>query len=64
MLETAQLTKKELLQGVEGVISSKKLARNTVSYRLTDGTECIKYHDTVVVKKSPDGIITLSLIHI
>jgi hypothetical protein len=60
MLEMSQLTKKELLQGVEGVISSKKLARNTVSYRLADGTECIKYHDTVVIKKSPDGVVTLN----
>ena len=60
MLETSQLTKRELLQGVEGVIYSRKLARNTVLYRLADGTECIKYHDTVVVKKAPDGNVTLN----
>ena len=60
MLSTSNLTKAEILQGVGGITSSKKLARNTASYRLTDGTECIKYHDTVVVKKSPDGVITLN----
>lgn len=60
MLESAQLTKTQLLQGVEGVIHSRKVARNTVLYRLADGTECVKYHDTVVVRKDPNGIITLN----
>jgi len=59
MLETSQLTKTQLLQGVEGAVFSRKVARNTVLYRLADGTECIKYHDTVVVRKSPNGVITL-----
>lgn len=59
MLSQTQLTKTQLLQGVEGAVYSRKVARNTVLYRLADGTECVKYHDTVVVKKSPNGVITL-----
>lgn len=60
MFGEAQLTKAQLLTGVDGVTRSKKIARNTVQYWLADGTECIKYHDTVVVMKAPDGVITLN----
>lgn len=60
MFGEAQLTKVQLLDGIEGVTRSKKAARNTVQYWLVDGTECIKYHDTVVVMKAPDGVITLN----
>ena len=59
MLSETQLTKAQLLQGVEGAVYSRKVARNTVLYRLADGTECVKYHDTVVVQKTPQGVITL-----
>jgi hypothetical protein len=48
------------LKGIEGVVYSRKVARNTVLFRLQDGTECLKYHDTIVVKKSPDGTTTLN----
>ena len=60
MLSETQLTKNQLLQGVFGAVRSRKVARNTVQYWLADGTECIKYHDTVVVSKAPNGVITLN----
>ena len=60
MLPNINRTKADLLKGIDGVTYSKKVDRNTVMYRLADGTECVKYHDTIVVKKSPKGVITLN----
>ena len=60
MNSESQLTKSDLLEGIEGVVYSRKIARNTVLFRLQDGTYCVKYHNTIVVKKTPNGEITLN----
>lgn len=53
-------TKADLMQGIEGVASSRKCTgRSTVRYTTSDGTEHIKYHDTVVLETRKDGSIRL-----
>lgn len=53
-------TKMELLDGVKDIVSSRKCnGRSTVRYTTSDGTERIKYHDTVVLEVRKDGSIRL-----
>lgn len=37
----------------------KKIARNTMRYIDSDGWECFKLHNTVIIRRAPDGVITL-----
>lgn len=54
-------SKRELLAGIEGIVSSRKLTGNsTASYVTADGVERIKYHDTVVLETAKNGTITLN----
>ncbi len=41
------------------VKSSRFVAPNTLCYELSDGSECIQLHDTVIVRTYPDGKIKL-----
>ena len=46
-------TKKDLLQGIDGIKASKKIANNTVKIEFADGTKAIRLHDTnVVIEKN------------
>lgn len=60
MLSEIQRTKSDLLNGIAGIANSRKFARNTVIFTLQDGTECLKYHDTTIVTKRPDGTTVLN----
>lgn len=54
-------TKADLLDGVEGIVQSRKCdGRSTVRYTTSDGTEHIKYHDTVVLETRKDGSIRIN----
>lgn len=53
-------TKTEIMAGIENVVSSKKIANNTVQYKLTDGTEVIRLHNTDILTKYRNGKIVLN----
>jgi len=52
--------KAELLKGEGEVSHSKMVAKATILMTMPDGTEKLKYHNTIVATKSPDGIYTLN----
>lgn len=49
--------KKEMLDGLTDVYTSKCLGRNTVSFQLNNGDRGVKYHDTVVFLETTNGTI-------
>ncbi len=53
-------TKKEMMQGVNDVVSSKVIENNTIRYTTTDNRDIIRLHNTDVVTKWPNGYITLN----
>ena len=58
MISTRE-TKKEILEGIENVTSSKKIANNTVKATLSSGEEIVILHKTIIVSKK-DGRYTLN----
>lgn len=48
-------TKKEIMNGVEDVINSYVVAPNTVEYFKSDGTRCIRFHNTDILTFTPNG---------
>ncbi len=52
--------KSELMSGVENVKTSKLYGSNTVKCLLNNGTEIVKYHDTIVFSEDSKGVITLN----
>lgn len=53
-------TKAEIMAGIENVVSSKKIANNTIQYKLADGTEVIRLHNTNIFTKYKNGRIVLN----
>jgi hypothetical protein len=54
-------TKSEMLDGIPiGYLSAKMAGRSTIKVTYPDGTQLLKYHDTVVIKKNPDGSVVLN----
>jgi hypothetical protein len=54
------VNKATLLKGEGEVAHSKMVAKATILMTMPDGTQKLKYHNTIVVTKSPDGIYTLN----
>lgn len=54
------ISKATLLHGEGEVSHSKMVAKATILMTMPNGTEKLKYHNTIVVTKSPDGIYTLN----
>ncbi len=54
-------TKKEMLEGLqsETIVSSKKIANNTLEINLLDGTKAIRLHHTNVVTITKNGTVIL-----
>jgi hypothetical protein len=52
--------KATLLEGEGEVSWSRMVAKATIHMKFPDGTEKWKYHDTIIIEKSPDGIYTLN----
>lgn len=53
-------TKSDIMAGIENVVSSKKIANNTIQYKLADGTEVIRLHNTDIFTKYRNGKIVLN----
>jgi hypothetical protein len=53
-------TVREIMEGVENVVSRRKIAANTVEYRLKDGTRKIRLHKVDIVTIQPNGDVILS----
>lgn len=47
-------TKREIMEGVEGVLWSILIANNTVRYVTSDGYDCIRLHRTDIVVRPPN----------
>jgi hypothetical protein len=60
MYTTGYISKSTLLEGEGEVSKSKMVAKATIKMVFPDGTEKLKYHNTILVTKSPDGTITLN----
>jgi hypothetical protein len=57
---SAYVTKTVLLEGEGDVSWSRLVAKATIRMKFPDGTEKLKYHNTILVTISPDGTITLN----
>ena len=53
-------TKKEILNGVEGIKSSKIVANNTIKIITESGDTLIRLHDTNIITIKPDGNYVLT----
>lgn len=56
---TDRKTKGEILAGVEGITTSRLVARNTAMYQTVEGAQVMRLHRTDVFRRDADGTITL-----
>ena len=55
-----RITKKEFLQGIENITSSKKIGNNTYEVNYNNGNKAIRLHFTDVITFKSDGSIILN----
>jgi len=53
-------SKKQMLDGVEGVKTAKVVGRSTLRIEYTDGREAVRLHHTDITTKYPDGRVVLN----